>query len=216
MINVDVNLALEFQKEIVTEFFLLSLMLSTPLYYSDLDFPLQWNGDKYLPRGVKYPAMNFASAMSVDRAAIQLDDVDKVIIASFLNQDVRNRPVIVRVGALNANYQVIATVEIFRGIFDSWDKTESQVSIVAVNEFVLWNKKTLRTASATCPWVFNSPAVRSAASGVGIECNYQGAQTWCDQSYDRCVTLGNDLNFGGDRFIPSLQGMTIWWGKTPT
>jgi hypothetical protein len=189
--------------------------LTPPLYYTDLDIPLYFNGNKYLPRGVKFPAMNYASAMSVDRAQIQVDDVDKAIIAALLNQDARNKPMIVNMGALNSGLQIIATAEIFRGIFDSWEKTESQVSITAVNEFVLWKKKTLRTASSTCPWVFNSPTVRAAGTGVGFECNYQGAEAWCDQSYDRCAALSNTLSFGGDRFLPSLQGIQIWWGKIP-
>lgn len=37
--------------------------------------------------------------------------------------------------------------------------------------------------------------------------------TWCDQSYDRCVILGNTTNFGGFRWLPGLATKSIVWGR---
>jgi hypothetical protein len=46
------------------------------------------------------------------------------------------------------------------------------------------------------------------------ECGYIGAETWCDQSYERCATLMNTANFGGERFLPALMEKEIWWGRS--
>jgi hypothetical protein len=142
--------------------------------------------------------------MSVDRATIQLADVDQQIIGALLNHDERGKVGVVHVGALNSGNQIIGLAEVFRGFVDSWEKVESQVNITLANEFILWRKQSLRTASSTCPWVFK-----------GVECAYSGGETWCDQSWDRCNNLSNTNCFGGDRFIPSLTGINIWWGKLP-
>jgi len=44
-------------------------------------------------------------------------------------------------------------------------------------------------------------------------CNYTGAETSCDQSYDRCIELGNQANFGGFRWQPYLADKDLWWGR---
>ena len=44
-------------------------------------------------------------------------------------------------------------------------------------------------------------------------CRYSGSGTWCDKSWDRCVTLGNSINFGGFRWLTGLQEKTIYWGR---
>ena len=203
MRNIDVNLSLELAKEVFREFFLVELYFSTPRYFTDLDFTLYAEGKTFLPRGVKLPNMNYALAMSVDRATVQLDDVDQQIIAALLQADQRGRVAVIKMGALDAGYNVIGLAEVYRGFVDSWEKTESQVSITLANEFIMWRKQSLRTASATCPWVFK-----------GLECTYAGAASSCDQSWEDCGSKGNTDHFGGDRFIPSLTGTNIWWGKT--
>jgi len=37
--------------------------------------------------------------------------------------------------------------------------------------------------------------------------------SWCDQSYDRCRSLGNSTNFGGFRWLPGLAKKNIVWGR---
>ena len=81
---------------------------------------------------------------------------------------------------------------------------EDRATIRALNELVLWRKRPLRSASATCPWTFK-----------GTERGYAGGAGWCDQSYARCSELGNTANFGGFRFLPALMEKQIWWGRVP-
>jgi hypothetical protein len=47
-------------------------------------------------------------------------------------------------------------------------------------------------------------------------CRYAGVGTWCDQSWERCATLTNTLNFGGNRWLPYYEDKVIWWGRVPS
>jgi hypothetical protein len=101
--------------------------------------------------------------------------------------------------------QTIITEELMRFIIGGWELREDNIARVNLtNELVLWNKKCLRTQSASCLWVFK-----------GLECAYTGSETWCDQSYERCLALGNQVNHIGSRFLPSLMKTELWWGRTP-
>lgn len=93
--------------------------------------------------------------------------------------------------------------DLFTGLLAGWDiEGDSTVNVEVVNEFVLWNKKTLRKHSASCPWSFR-----------GTECGYGGSGlTICDKTYDTCNSLGNGEHFGGFRFLPSIQEKETWWG----
>jgi hypothetical protein len=95
--------------------------------------------------------------------------------------------------------------EWFYGIARGWKiEGDSKVSISVVNEFARWNERTLRPQSSSCAWAFKQ---------AGGECGYVGSGTWCDQSYERCKGLGNQLNFGGDRFLPAVVEKELWWGR---
>ena len=66
-------------------------------------------------------------------------------------------------------------------------------------------------------WTAAGTSGATWSSGTQYEpgtCQYTGASTWCDQSWERCSTLGNDDNFGGFRWLPYLSGKNIWWGRT--
>jgi len=54
--------------------------------------------------------------------------------------------------------------------------------------------------------------VAGARSQAGT-CRYEGAETWCDYTKARCVTLGNFNNFGGDEFISDLADKQVYWGQ---
>jgi hypothetical protein len=92
---------------------------------------------------------------------------------------------------------------LFRGILAGWDiEGDNKINIEIANEFILWNKKTLRKHSPSCPWAFK-----------GEECGYQGvAKSICDKSYDTCLELSNQSHFGGFRYIPIITETELWWG----
>jgi len=94
---------------------------------------------------------------------------------------------------------------IFSGVLDSARITHQRASFDVYNPLIFWKRKTPRRIhQSSCPWPFAID---------GSPCQYAGAETWCDQSFERCLELGNTDNFGGFRFLPDLQDKQIWWGK---
>jgi len=94
-------------------------------------------------------------------------------------------------------------VLLFDGEIDSFDVDEEVARIAGVGELSQWTRTTLSPQVDACRWkIFK-----------GTECAYAGGQSWCDRTYDRCVALSNAANFGGDRFISSLQNKIVHWGN---
>ena len=134
----------------------------------------------------------------------EIGNVDLQMSAVFLIEDIMNKWGILRIGFLDSDNTIIdQPFEVFRGLVSTWKLSEPKASITLVNEFILWNKKTLRKHQSACRWPFK-----------GTECKYAGAETWCDQSHARCLALSNQDNFGGDRWLPDLMEKEIYWGKT--
>jgi len=204
------------------------------LKYTDADTPIYYNGLRYTPIRFSFPELTVDATMAVDQVNLDIDNADREISAVVLGQDVRNKIAILYFGVrylgtgLAASqwdsadqweagsvdswdtapmqFYSYAVQEYFRGVISGWEiDGDTKVSMTISNEFILWNKKSLREHPSTCPWPFK-----------GVECAYVGAGLTCDQSYERCQTYNNTVNFGGFRFLPSLVNKQIWWGKIPT
>jgi hypothetical protein len=348
MRNLDANLSAEFAKSVFTYIHMVEIYLTSGTYrYTDFQHEIYSGGNKYLPKGLDIGSIGSNLGLAIDKVTFELDDTDLTVSALFLGEDVRYKRVSIYKGAIDANFEIIAIDEFFRGVIESWELPEPRAKIIVANELVKWKDKPLRPASATCPWVFNKPphtnlitngtfdsditgwndwgagtgswdasgysgGCLQIAAGSGphnsgstqvitvspgklhtlrfrykntagdvagyfvyavthsfliqtytqlasstswgdyyilnfgvplgctsievgfiswnntdivwidsievyavTECAYLGDETWCDQSYARCVTLGNSDNFGGFRFLPSLMEKDIWWGKVP-
>ena len=202
MRSFDVTLAAEIAKETAATFCFLEFQFAATYRYTDRDISLYSGGNKYSP--LNFTLGNFVSAanMSIDRMTIDIDNTGLIFSAILLGEDVRNKTVIQSFGCLDADNKIIAVAEFFRGILSDWDISEDTARITVVNEFILWKKKTLRICQSTCPWGFKE-----------TECGYAGVETWCDQSYERCLALNNEDQFGGFRFLPSIMEKEIWWGR---
>ena len=92
---------------------------------------------------------------------------------------------------------------VFNGQIDSWDLTEEEISINVNSELARWSQNTQAIHSSSCRW----------KEFKGTECGYTGDETWCDRSYIRCDALNNTNNFGGFRWLPSIEDKDIWWGS---
>lgn len=204
MRNFDPTMLAELAKEVVEAFCLLEFQFTSATYrYCDRDVSVFVSGDRYYPRGFQFRNVSLSSSMSVDKVSITLDDVDSVFTAIVLSEDVRNKPVIIKVGVrLTDGTEIVE--DFFTGILAAWDiEGDCKVNVEVANEFILWNKKTLRKHSSSCPWSFK-----------GTECGYGGtAIEVCDKSYDTCLSIGNEVHFGGFRFIPVIADTELWWGK---
>ena len=185
-------------------FWFLEFQFNTTVKYTDAEIDFYAGGDKFETMPFEIQTINFGAKTSVDKVIVDIANVDLQMSAIFLNEDVMNKWGILYVGFLDTNNVIIGDpIEIFRGLVSTWELNEPTASIVLMNEFVFWNKRTLRKHPPSCRWAFK-----------GTECTYAGAETWCDRSYARCGALSNTDNFGGERWLPDLMEREIYWGKT--
>lgn len=230
MRNFDAAIVAELLKEVTSTFLLLEFQFSSTYRYTDRDIPVFYDGNKYEPLGFNSGNSVYATSMSVDRITFDIDNVSLWFSALLLGEDIRNKTAILSFGCMGKSsiqwdddtswstidndaqwhqdsYSVLGAFELFRGFVGAWELSELQAKITSVNEFIFWKKETLRICQASCPWTFVN-------DGSG-ECRYNGIETWCDQSWNRCKNLENDSNFGGFRFLPDISEREIWWGRLP-
>ncbi len=205
MRNYDPDYATELAKEVLGDFWLVEFQFAEPAYITTLDIPVHANGNMYEPQDFNFDSVALAASFSVDKATIELDNAGLEWSSRFLNEDVRNRTVIISHGVRLAGPPASVVVEaIFTGFVDGWEIAgDRQARITIVNELVLWSRETMRLSASSCPWAFK-----------GGECGYAGGEDCCDQSYERCQALGNTINFEGNRFINSLLEKKVWWGRS--
>lgn len=233
------SLSAEFQKEAICIFHMVDFGFSTNYRINNTECTIYDTTDNnpFYSRGFEFEDIISSTSMAVDELTISVDDTDQALSSLVLGEDVRNKTIKLYFGVVaqaehtgmiwdtdnidwsadtiwsgDYTYRTLTTQEFMRGILSSWELCDDNIAKITVkNELVLWSKKVLRTHTPTCPWVFWSGGV--AVSGHP-ECRYSGAETWCDQTYDRCLQLSNTDNFGGFRFIPSLIDKEIWWGRS--
>ena len=185
-------------------FWFLELQFSVTFRYTDCDIDLWIEANKFETMPFQIGVISYSAKSSVDKVNIEIGNVDLQMSAVFLNEDIMNKWGVLQIGFLDSDNTIIGQpFEVFRGLVSTWKLSEPKASITLVNEFILWNKKTLRKHQSACRWPFK-----------GTECKYAGAETWCDQGYARCLALNNEDNFGGDRWLPDLMEKEIYWGKT--
>jgi len=172
-------------------------------YFLNFDMDLIYNGIKWEARSFKYDNAIMTIKSEVDYVTFKIDNRDGFFTNLTKDYDVRKSLVTIYRFALQDPAKIVAHTMIFRGLLDNITITEEEASIRIANPFILWKIKTPRRIhQATCMWEFK-----------GTECAYTGAETECDQTFERCKQLGNECNFGGFRFLPSLQDKEIRWGR---
>ena len=190
-------------------FWFVEFQFDTYINYTDADIDL-WittvsggSNTKFDSIPFSVGNVNYTAKASVDKLVIDVQNVDLIMSATLLNEDVMNKWGIVYIAFFDENNVLINyPIEVFRGLVSTWKLSEQKASITLVNEFIFWNKKVLRKHQDTCRWAFK-----------GTECGYSGAETWCDNEYSRCLTLNNEDNFGGFRWLPDLSEKQIYWGR---
>lgn len=203
MITYDPDLVAQIAAETASVHWLLEVQFTGGTQrWCGADISLPYSGETFLPRLLKIGSIQRSAGFRVDSISVDVGNVDRALSAILLGEDAMGRTAILRIMALDADRQEVATGEVFRGFVMGWgDLTEISVPIKLGNEFLLWRKKTLRLPGPSCPWVFGE-----------TECAYSGAESWCDQSPERCAALGNYLNFGGRKHIAALEDVKIYWG----
>ncbi len=178
------------------------------LYFTDLDEDIYYNNKIYKSYPFKINEFNYSIGARVDNLSITFDNVSLLPVSLFLNKEQRGREVVLLFSALDNNGNVIGAFEVFRGFINKITiKEQSKTSVATIeitHELALWNKETLRLQTYKCPWRFKD-----------VNCGYNGTETWCDKTYERCLQLGNTPNFGGFPHLADIEGKEIWWGRKP-
>lgn len=204
MRSLPIDIALEIAKDYSFFCRLLKMELATPVYYTDLDMDVVWNGTTYLSRGLKFNDIKVNLTAAIDRTSFDIDNTGLEMSSLILNQDTRGRACTIYLAAMDKAGQVVAADVLFTGMLDAVKVDSKKASFDVYSHMILWKKKIPgRIHQATCPWIFKETTT----------CRYGGAETWCDHSYNRCTALANTANYGGFRFLPSLQNKQIWWGR---
>jgi len=185
-------------------FHLIDMEIDSAHYrYTDCDVPIIYDGNSYTPTGCSAADASYDIDSVVDTVKVSIANLNEAMSALFVGSTPQGSDVIIYYATVDAAGTIIGTpVTHFQGVVDSWNLDEEKLDITISNELVQWNQNTLRKHSPLCPWkVFG-----------GTECGYSGEETWCDRTYRRCSVLSNTDNFGGFRWLPSLQGKKLFWG----
>lgn len=212
--NLDATIIDELAGLSMFPFFTLDLTDGTNEYkYSTLDIPIHLTASgtttisgTYLPKGFIFESINSTLSNVMDDATIRIDDLDDVLKSVFVGGSIKGKAASVHIGLIDSNEDVIGTVLLFTGEVDSFTLDESELRLVIGSVFTKWSHQTYNKHSSSCRWkVFK-----------GVECAYGGAETWCDRSYTRCGVLANTANFGGFRWLPSIENKKFQWGPNQT
>lgn len=207
MRNVDSSILTALEGGELREFLLIEILVAPNFYFTDCDVPIAWNGNIYIPRGLSIGGVSYSLGNVVDSVRLAVDNLDDLMTSGFVGGSPQDESVNIRVVVLDSNYELFGSsasdnIILFPGYVDDWRDKEGRLDITVVSAMSKWNKRTLRLQSSSCSWsVFK-----------GTECQYSGAVTKCNRSYSTCTTLGNTANFGGERWLPSIESKEIVWG----
>ena len=210
MRNFDADILTEINRENFRFFFLLELIFTTTWRFNDIDINIYRGSDLFVPRAFTFGSLTGSANFSVESLDIDIDDTDQAMSGVLNGEDVRNKIAIIYFGTIALDTYEFVIQEFTRGIVGGWelfDDNKSRINLTC--ETILWNKKSLRPQSSSCPWAFTMTGATEC--GYVIPAEFGG--DWCDQSYERCVALGNQAHFGGDRFLPSIVEKEVWWGR---
>lgn len=205
MRTIDANITAALASGTLRPFLLLEITIDATGYkYTDCDVPLVVGGKRYSPRGFRLEPVRYSMSNIVDSMRAATDNLDDVLTAAFVDGTPQKSGVVLSLVVMDANYAAIAApIILFEGLIDEWSLTESEITMTVANLLTAWNQRTLGKHSASCRW----------KKFKGQECGYIGTDAWCDRSFTRCEALGNQANFGGFRWLPSIVDKEVWWGR---
>ena len=198
----------QFQNDELFPVFLFSFSDGGETYrYTTLDVPFYTTtcatcSGLFQPRGMSFDSINYSMGNIVDNAILRLDNTDSVMTSIFIDGASQGEDANICISVLTSSGTEVGTFNVFSGQVDAWELEEDEVRITIGTDFSNWSQKLPAYHSSSCRWkVFK-----------GDECQYAGAESWCDRTYARCNALGNTNNFGGFRWLPDLENREIRWG----
>ena len=165
------------------------------VYYTTWDYGIAHSGEVYLPRGFHFNTIKYGASSVVDNMTIKIDDVDREIYALLYESSIQTPPATLTLVVLDADGEELAATDLFIGTISEWSYEPGTITFKISSVFVQWANVTTSTFSGSCRWkVFK-----------GDECKYVGTEEVCDRTYKACESFSNTDNFGGFRWIQSLE-----------
>jgi len=190
-------------------FHLYEFYFSGTVYLTDADRHVFWSANTYAPFPIMFdsPVKDREPQGSVLRLATS--NIDRSIAAMVLNENPQGKRVVMRRSLWTSPGSYTDPSVVYDGKIDSVSIAEEEetasVSFEIRNDFALWEKSLPRAMyTMTCNWIF-----KSTTPG----CQYTGASSLCNRTWERCVELSNTDRFRGFRHLPSIEEKEIWWGR---
>lgn len=197
----------------ITPFLLFSMTIGEADFcYTSCDIPIPYGGRIYRPREFEFTGARYSMSNIVDRVTVTVDNLDDELTAAFLAGEAEDAPADLSCVLLDDEALGDGRLEfiggeaatIFPGHIDDWSwSAERSVVVTIASPLAAWGRTFSSLHSSSCRY----------RRFKGARCGYSGEETWCDRSYARCRELGNTDNFGGFRWLPSLEEKEIWWGR---
>lgn len=187
----------------IRSFICLYMAVGAGFRYTTCDVDLWAGGYRYTPRQFEPGTITYSTGKIVDQVTITMDNLDDALTADFVGSTVQGAEVIISTAWLDSNYALIGSpITLFEGTVGPWQLVDGSIEMTITNQFEQWNRRTFSQHSSSCRW----------KKFKGAQCGYAGAETACNRTYLRCKELGNEANFGGFPYLPSIERPPIWWG----
>lgn len=208
MRNIPQDLYNYISNSIATTGFLLEFYFTFGEYYfTDIEDDIYYDNKHYRSYPFKVENINYSIDNQADEIRVVFDNVSLLPVSMFLNEDQRGRDTILRFFAIDENYNVLGSFEVFSGFINNIRiKEEENTSICEIgitHELALWKKNTLRYVTYRCPWRFGD-----------VNCKYKPKPNeTCDKTYSTCMKYKNTANFGGFPNLEDIEHKEIIWGR---
>ncbi len=192
-------------------FFMVDILVDSPVYFIGADRQINYLSNTYSPFPFQVEQVRNVVGPAPLAVRIATSNIDRNVAAIVLGENVQGKEVIIRKAYWTQADPSVCTSPyvFFSGLIDTVSIKEEEntasVEFEIKNDFVRWDTQLPRnTFSANCNWIF-----KSTTPG----CQYTGAASLCDKSYERCTVLGNTDRFRGFRHMTKLEDYVVWWGR---
>lgn len=196
MRNIDQNLLDSLSSEEYRPCILLFLTdIEQELRYTTWDYPVSYNSQVFNPRGMEIGSIKYGTSSVVESVSAKIDDVDRTMYSFLTSPTYGIAGATVSIAVLDNYGQLIGASDVFSGEVSEWSYSPANASLRISSIFVQWSTVTTKVFSGSCRW----------SMFKGVECKYTGVGRSCDRTYKQCEEYSNTDNFGGFRWIHSLE-----------
>jgi hypothetical protein len=199
----------ELEKVALTPFYLVQMKINNTYWrFTDCEIDItttvETSSATFQSRQFKFDDISYNNDDIVDAMQIRFDDVLPVLKAIFVENVISEEEFKIWLVLFDDSNEIIAKQNIFKGYMNEFDIDETTLTLTITSVFAKWAQTSYGKHSALCRWKkFKS-----------TECKYAGAESACDRTYSRCTQLSNTDNFGGFRYIPGIEDLSVQWGPT--